>query len=346
MRPPAMNPSKTKIAVAGAGSIGCYVGGTLAREGRAVTLLTRPRLATAITQRGLHVSDIDGHDAVVSIGSIRVTSDPTAAFADAELILVTVKSGDTAEMAKLLAAHAPARCTVVSLQNGVRNAQILGAALGPGRAVVPAMVPFNVVHREEPNAAPHFHRSTRGAIEIGAGGPELCTLLDVPGLVVRENPHIAAVLWSKLLVNLNNAPNALAGLSIIETINDRGWRRIFAEQMAEALRVYRAAGIKPAKIAGLNPALVPWVLRLPDFLFSRIAHRMGSIDPRARTSMLEDLERRRPTEIDYLHGEIAALGRKFGMATPMIDEMIRRVKAAEAAGQGSPHLRAADIGAR
>jgi 2-dehydropantoate 2-reductase len=84
-------------------------------------------------------------------------------------------------------------------------------------------------------------------------------------------------------------------------------------------------------------------LRLPDFLFKRVAARMVSIDPRARTSMLEDLERRRTTEIDYLHGEIARLARKVGVKTPMIDEMIRLVKAAEKAGKGSPHLRAADI---
>jgi len=332
-----------RITVAGAGSIGCYVGGTLAREDRAVTLLARPRLVAAIARHGLRVSDIDGHDSVVKTDAIRAVSDPVEAFADAEIVLVTVKSGDTAEIAKLIAAHAPSRCTVVSLQNGVRNAEALRAALSPERIAIPAMVPFNVVHGEGSDAPPHFHRSTRGAIEIGPGAPALRTLLDVPGLAVRENPEIAAVLWSKLLVNLNNAPNALAGRSIIETITDRGWRRVFADQIAEALRVYRAAGIVPAKIAGLSPALVPWVLRLPDFLFKRIAHRMGSIDPRARTSMLEDLERRRPTEINHLHGEIAALARKFGVATPAIDEMIRRVKAAEAAGQGSPRLRAIDV---
>jgi len=87
----------------------------------------------------------------------------------------------------------------------------------------------------------------------------------VPGLMVCENPDIEAVLWAKLVVNLNNAPNALAGLSIIDTINDRGWRKIFAAQIEEALKVYRAARIRPAKIAGSNPAIIPWLLRLPDF---------------------------------------------------------------------------------
>src|SRR5262249_47760360 len=159
----------------------------------------RPRLEAAIAQHGLHISDIDGHDGVIATNAIRVASDAVEAFLGADIVLVTVKSGDTAEMAKVIAAHAPRRCTAVSLQNGVRNAEILRAALGPSRTVVPAMVPFNVVHREEAGAAPHFHRSTRGAIEIGTGAPALRAILDVPGLAVRENPDIAAVLWSKLL---------------------------------------------------------------------------------------------------------------------------------------------------
>jgi 2-dehydropantoate 2-reductase len=335
-----MNP---RITVAGAGSIGCYVGGTLAREGRAVTLLVRPRLAAAIERNGLRISDVDGRDGVLSKNAIGVTADPAQAFARSDIVLVSVKSGATAEMAELIAAHAPARCTVVSLQNGVRNADVLRAALGAGRTVVPAMVPFNVVHREEEGRPPLFHRSTRGTIQIATGMANLRATLDVPGLAVRENPDMAGVLWAKLLVNLSNAPNALAGLSIIDTNSDRGWRKLYAAQIDEALKVYRAAGIRPAKVAGMNPALVPWQLRLPNFLFRRFAARMGSADPRARTSMLEDLERRRTTEIDYLHGEIAGLARKVGVKTPVIDEMIRRVKAAEAAGKGSPHLRAADI---
>ena len=165
----------------------------------------------------------------------------------------------------------------------------------------------------------------------------------MPGLKVEENPNIEGVLWAKLLVNLNNAPNALSGTSILEGISDRGWRKIFAAQMEEALRVYHAASIQSAPLAGRPAWVIPWLLRLPNFLFKKIAPRMVSVDPRARTSMLEDLERHRPTEIDYMHGEVASLARKTGTTTPMIDEMIRLVKQAEAAGKGSPHLSASDV---
>ena len=332
---------RPKIAVAGAGLIGGYIGGTLAREGRAVTLLVRPYLEDAIRAHGLRISDFEGRDKVLSSGEIAVTSDPAEAFASADIVLVTVKSGGTAAMAGLIAKHAPKGCVVVSLQNGVDNPAVLRERAGEGRTVVPGMVPFNVVH--EKKAQPHFHRSTGAVMTIGTGVPGLKAALEVPGLKVEENAGIEAIQWSKLLVNLNNANNALGGGSLLDGVNDRGWRRIFAAQLDEALRVYRAAGIRPAPIAGRAPWTIPRLLRLPDFLFRRLAPPMASPDPRARSSMLEDLEHGRPTEIGYLHGRIAELGRRHGVPTPVIDEMIRRVKAAEAAGRGSPRLKPRDI---
>jgi len=332
---------KPKITVAGAGMIGCYVGGALACAGRDVTLLVRPYLEDAIRAHGLRISDLEGRDKVLSEREITVTSDPARALSSADIVLVTVKSGGTAEMVELIAKHAPKGCTIVSLQNGVNNVAVLRERAGAGRTVVPGMVPFNVVH--EKKAEPHFHRSTSGLIVIGMNASGLKAALEVPGIKVEETAEIESVQWAKLLMNLINAQNALGGESLLEGIRNRGWRRIFAVQIEEALRVYRAAGIKPGKLAGKPPWLIPWLLRLPDFLFDRIAPRMVSIDPRARTSMLEDLERGRPTEIDYLHGAIASLGRKHGIPTPTIDMMIRRVKEAEGAGRGSPRLKPEDI---
>src|SRR5262245_53505576 len=106
-----------RIAVAGAGSVGCYVGGCLALAGRGVTLLLRPALAEAIARQGLRASDLDGADRVLAPSAVRLTTDPEAAFADAEIILVTVKSGATQVMAGLVAEHAASGASVVSLQN-------------------------------------------------------------------------------------------------------------------------------------------------------------------------------------------------------------------------------------
>ena len=118
------NAEKT-IVIAGAGSIGCYVGGCLALAGRKVVFLARPRIAEALQGGGLRVTDLDGRDR--SIKPVSVTADPAAALANADVVLVTVKNGATEDMAALVAAHAGSDVVVISLQNGVGN--VMGKAI-------------------------------------------------------------------------------------------------------------------------------------------------------------------------------------------------------------------------
>jgi 2-dehydropantoate 2-reductase len=113
------------IVIAGAGSVGCYAGGCLASAGRQVVLLARPRIGQALWTGGLRVTDLDGRDRLVKADALVVTADPEVALPGADVILVTVKSGDTEDMAGLIAAHAPPDAVVVSLQNGVDNADRL-----------------------------------------------------------------------------------------------------------------------------------------------------------------------------------------------------------------------------
>jgi 2-dehydropantoate 2-reductase len=100
----------------------------------------------------------------------------------------------------------------------------------------------------------------------------------------------------------------------------------------------KAAGIEPARIAGLRPALLPKVLRLPDWLFKLLARRMLAIDPQARSSMWDDLQRGRPTEIDDLQGAILRLAETVGTSAPMVQRITALVRAAEAERLGSPGL--------
>jgi 2-dehydropantoate 2-reductase len=169
------------------------------------------------------------------------------------------------------------------------------------------MVPFNVVQTLGAGTAPRFHRATSGGVLIGAGVAGLSETLGAQGLVVRESRDIAGVLWGKLLLNLNNALNALAGVPLATELADKRWRKLLARQIDEGLAVLKAAGLHPARIEGVPPTAVPRILRLPTWLFRRVAGRMLAIDPEARSSMWEDLERRRPTEIDHLQGAILAL---------------------------------------
>jgi 2-dehydropantoate 2-reductase len=303
-----------------------------------VTLFLRPALSSIIATHGLRISDLDGLDRAVAASAIRLATDPEAAFAGADIILVTVKSRDTALMAGLIAEHAASGCTIISLQNGVGNVDLLLQRLGGMARIVAGMVPFNVVQTHGSGEQARFHRATSGTIVIGAGVVGLREALDVKGAAVREHPDMPSVLWAKLLLNLNNALNALSGLPLATQIADRRWRLLFARQIDEALAALKAAGIKPAKIEGVAPSMIPRILRLPDWLFRRVAGRMLAIDPEARSSMWEDLNRRRPTEIDYLQGAVLGLAGKNRIPAPTTEAIVRLVRQAETAGAGSPGL--------
>jgi 2-dehydropantoate 2-reductase len=335
---------KLRIVVAGAGSVGCYVGGCLALAGRDVTLLLRPALAAAIAGRGLRISDLEGVDRALPASAVKLATDPAAAFAEAEIILVTVKSGATAAMAGLAAEHAPSGATVVSLQNGIGNLDVLLARLGGMARVAAGMVPFNVVQTQAEGGAPRFHRATSGTMLVASGVPELREALNVPGLPVAEHGDMAGVLWGKLLLNLNNALNALCGVPLATQLADRRWRLVLAAQIAEALAVLKAAGIRPARIEGVPPAAIPRILRLPDWLFRRLARRLLAIDPEARSSMWEDLERRRATEIDFLQGAILSIAAKRNIRAPVTERIVHLVKEAEAMRAGSPGLAPDEVG--
>ena len=342
--PMAITPSAS-IAVAGAGSIGCYVGARLALAGRNVTLLLRPALGAAIARHGLIVGDGQAASAELAPSALRVGSDARAALQSADVVLVTVKSHATAEMGALISRFAPAHACVVSLQNGVANPETLSAVLAPGQRAVAAMVPFNVVATRAEGQAPRFSRTSRGTIQIAAGIAGLRTALDVAGARVAERSDMPAVLWAKLLLNLNNALNALSDLPLAAQLADRRWRLLLAAQIAEALPVLAVSGIRPARIEGLPPGMLAALLRLPDFLFHAIARRTLAIDAEARSSMWEDLRLRRATEIDYLQGAVLRLADAAAVAVPLTRGIVRLVREAEVAGTGPPGLRPEEIAA-
>src|SRR5262249_35743508 len=146
--------------------------------------------------------------------------------------------------------------------------------------------------------------------------------------------NITGVQWGKLLLNLNNAINALSGLPLRDQLAQRAWRMILAAQIAEALMVTKAAGIVPVT-SPLPPPLLPIVLRLPAGLVKILAGRMLRIAPQARSSMWEDLRLGRWTEIDHLQGAIIPLAARTGQAAPLSRRIADLVRSAEAAGRGS-----------
>ncbi len=320
------------IGVAGAGSIGCFVGGMCAAAGRRVALLARPRVIGEIEANGLRLTSFEGFDRQIKSSELTLSRDPSV-FSDAAVVLVTVKSADTAGMADIIAKHTPDDAVIVSLQNGVGNVPVLRERL-PGRRVLGGMVPFNVVAPGEGR----FHRATSGDIVIERDAAATADRLSVPGLKLRATDNIIGVQWGKLVVNLNNALNALADLPLRRQLAQRPWRRLFADQMAEGLSAMKAEGIRPVSSTPIPVSWTPPLLRLPDAVFGMLLGGTMKIDPEARSSMWEDLQRGRRTEIDYLQGVITAIADRYGLEVPLSRRIMELVRNAEASGKGSPGL--------
>jgi 2-dehydropantoate 2-reductase len=324
--------SEKLIGVAGAGSIGCFVGGMLAAAGRPVALLARPRVLREIEDNGLRLTSFDGSERQIAPDRLTLSESPSI-FGDAGVVLVTVKSADTAGMADMIAQHAPRHAVIVSLQNGVGNASLLRERL-PGRRVLAGMVPFNVIALGQGR----FHRATSGDVVLEQDDAGTAARLSAPGLTLRPSGNIVGVQWGKLLLNLNNALNALAGLPLRQQLGQRAWRVLFADQMAEGLAAIRAEGIRPVSSTPIPPRWMPHLLRLPDAVFGVLLGRTMKIDPEARSSMWEDLRRGRRTEIDYLQGVITGIADRHGLRAPLSRRIVALIKSAEAAGKGSPGL--------
>lgn len=289
-------------------------------------MIGRERMRERIAREGLALSDLDGSVVRLPGHTVPYLTDP-AALQGAGLVLVTVKSGDSEAAAHTIARHASPEAVIVSLQNGVGNADTLRTLL-PGRTVLAGMVPFNVVQTPDGR----LHRGTEGAMMVESS-PAIagwCPLFARAGVPLVPRDDFAAVQWGKLLLNLNNAINALAGIPLRDELSRRGYRRCLAALQTEALQILKAAGITPAKVARLGPALLPHVLRLPDVLFHRVAATMLRIDPEARSSMWEDLQHGRKTEVDYLNGAVVRLAQSIGRDAPLNRRMVELVHLAEA----------------
>lgn len=321
-------PRPALVVVLGAGSIGCYVGGALSAAGVPVHLLTRPSMLQHLQRYGLHLSDLHGWQHSVAAG-LGMGDDP-AVLAQADLIVLTVKAGASLIAAADISRHARPGTPVLCLQNGVRSAERLRAVL-PHWPLIAGMVPFNVAQLGEGR----FHRGTAGEL-MAQAHPALGAWLAAfatAGVPVQTVADLQPILWGKLLLNLNNAVNALSGLPLQMQLAQRGYRRVLARLQVEALQVLERAGISPARAVRVSPRLLPWVLRLPDAWFRMLARRMLAIDPQARSSMWEDLERGRGTEIAVLNGEIVALGRELGVPTPANARIVALIEAAESGGR-------------
>jgi 2-dehydropantoate 2-reductase len=306
----------TGVLVMGAGSVGCFIGGLTQLAGVPVHFVGRPRVLAGLRKHGLHLSDQDGLDRHIPALELRLHEQPPASLKP-DLVLLCVKSGATAEAATALGLTLPAGTPVVSLQNGIANAEL-------ARATAPAL-------RWHAGMV-HYHRGTGGALaaEGSANDTALAawqTALDRVGMRLKLHADLAPVQWGKLLLNLNNPVNALSGRPLRDELLQRGYRRVLAALQQEALDLLDTAQRPVAQLTPLPPRRLLMLLRMPTFIFRLAAARMLRIDAHARSSMADDLAAGRPTEIDALCGEVVRLAKSLQLTAPLNARMQLLVEA-------------------
>jgi 2-dehydropantoate 2-reductase len=315
-----------KIAVFGAGAIGGYVGGVLAAHGSDVVMIGRAQVQSDIAAHGMTLTDLDGRQDSLAAGRCRYDTD-AAALWDADIIIVSVKSGATAEAAAQIAKYARPDALMVSFQNGISNADVL-RELGGGRPVLAAMVPWNVAML----GAGRFHRGTQGVlmIEDHSRAIPLQTAFNRAGVDVELRNNMPAILWGKLLLNLNNAINAVSGLPLRAQLANRDYRLCLAACVEEALQIVAAAKIVPAQISHIPPQKIPGLLRLSNFMYKILMRLTLKVDDKARSSMQDDVRSGRMTEVEEINGAVVRLAKRLGRAAPYNQKMLQLVQAANA----------------
>ncbi|MBP0462768.1 ketopantoate reductase family protein [Roseomonas sp. PWR1] len=297
-----------KVAVMGAGAIGCFYGGLLARAGASVTLVGRAQHVDAIRARGL-LLEMGGETHGVAVAGA-VTADGVAG---AELVLFCVKSGDTEQVGREMAPHLRPDAVVLCLQNGVDNADRLSAVLG--RPVVPVAV-YVATEMAGPG---HVRHHGRGELLIGPTGRDeaILALFAAAGISARVSADAIGALWGKLVVNCAyNALSALTGLPYGRMIRVPGVEAAMRDVVAECTAVAQASGIA-----------------LPEGILDAVLGLAASM-PAQFSSTAQDLRRGRPTEIDHLNGFVVARGEQLGIPTPVNRLLQTLVRAAETAKEG------------
>ena len=291
----------------GAGAVGCYYGGMLARAGHEVTLVGRKLHVDAVKRGGLRIQHPD-FDASFPVKA----AEDASGVKGAQLVLFSVKSQDTERAGAAMKAFLDSGAAILSLQNGVDNAERLAAALG--REVIPA-----VVYVASEMAGPgHVKWNGRGELVIGSSkeNASITAAFRKAEVPVESSDNIAGMLWAKLIMNCAyNALSAITQLPYGRLVQGEGIPALMSGIVDECLAVARATGVS-----------------LPGDMHAA-ARRIAQTMPGQLSSTAQDLARGKPTEIDHLNGVVAKKGEALGVATPLNAMLVALVKVLENRGQ-------------
>ena len=275
----------------GAGAVGCYYGGMLARAGHAVTLIARRQHVEAIRRDGLMMDTLSFNESVVLQASTEAH-----AVRGAQLVLFCVKSSDTEAAGAAIAPHLDADALVLSLQNGVDNAQRLQALLR--QSVAPAVV-YVATEMAGPGRVKH---NGRGDLVLGPAPmrDDVLQAFAGAGVAVQISGNVIGALWAKLIVNCAyNALSAIAMMAYGQLVQGQGIRGVMQGAVQECLAVAKALGVA-----------------VPGAMWQSVQDIALSM-PQQSSSTAQDLARGRRTEIDHLNGYVVRQGEAHGVATPV-----------------------------
>ncbi len=301
-----------RMAVLGAGAVGCYFGGMLARAGAPVTLIGRSAHVEALSREGLWLDSLHFQERIRVAASTSVE-----AAREAGIVLLCVKTLDTEEAARSLAPCLAPGAVVLSLQNGVDNVQRIRAATG-----IEALP--TVVYVAAAMTAPGQVRHTgRGDLVVGDpwGGLQdeverLAGLFARAGVPCAVSANIEGQLWAKMVMNCAyNAISALGRAKYGRMVQDSRTRELLRLIVEETVAVGSASGV-----------------RFPDGDLVEAAYRLGEAMRGATSSTAQDIARGKRTEIDSLNGYVARCGAELGIATPVNQTLHALVKLLEEAG--------------
>ncbi len=314
-----------KYAVIGLGAVGSIIGGLLAKSGEEVILIGKTNQVEEIRNKGIKINGLNNS---IHVDNVEVSTD-LSLVSDSDVIIICVKSQDTQNLAEELNKFIKKSTIIISLQNGVRNSKILKEVTG--NTVFSGIILFNALYNNpgdvtltlkgglilETNSL--YKEKVEGFIKV-LNEYKIETILET---------NIQGFLWSKLVVNLQNAVTALTDQTIKDSIVNKDSRAIIIATMKEGLDILQKSKIPYKTLPDIDPKITIRRLKILNSVLLKFGSKILKLNKTARSSMWQSLYRGRPTEIDYINGEIIDLAKNHDLKAPINKKLVELIKEAE-----------------
>ncbi|MDD5510600.1 MAG: 2-dehydropantoate 2-reductase [Dehalococcoidales bacterium] len=293
-----------RIFIVGSGGVGGYFGSLLARAGADVTFLARGEHLAAIRKHGLAIRSVHGDYQIQPAQTVATIAEIT----DPELVILAVKTYDSADAAQQLSGVVNSNTVIISFQNGIDNdieikKYIENAKVFPGLAFLSAVraAPGLIVQSGELRKLVFGDRNVPENEQL----QKIEEIMRNAGIDARISDNITRDLWQKfILINAFSGMTAVCRASIGAVLSNPVTRRVYARCVREAIEVAKTLGID-----------------IPDNMFDKVMGITEEFTPDSRSSLLVDIETGRPTEIETLNGTLVRLAEQLGIEVP-VNELI------------------------